>query len=92
MLRWLPAGFWLSLVCFVFMQWTAVPVIAYFTDRPAHVMLGAMIIILVIYPAYFVCSLLYLYNVKKIKQEELIVTAYFLIIPLFLYFPIFHLL
>ncbi|PLT29348.1 hypothetical protein [Peribacillus deserti] len=92
MMTRLSAGFWVSLLCFIAFQWSALPVLAYITDRAEHVVTGALFIAGVLYPIYFIGTLVYLHKIKKAAYEDLMAAALFLLIPLFLYFPIFELL
>jgi len=55
--RYLPLGFWLSIIVFVAFQWLAIPIIANLTTSAGDVMTGILLIIGVIYPIYFTSTI-----------------------------------
>ncbi|WP_280771991.1 hypothetical protein [Salipaludibacillus daqingensis] len=87
--RYLPKSFWLSLIVFVSLQWLAIPIVAYLTTSARDVMAGILIIIGVIYPIYFISTIIYLRKVKNLCADQLIIAGFFLLIPLLAYIPIF---
>jgi hypothetical protein len=52
-------------------------------------MTGILLIIGIVYPIYFILTIVYLGKVKKLSADQLVVTGAFLLIPLFAYIPIF---
>ncbi|WP_025026283.1 hypothetical protein [Caldalkalibacillus mannanilyticus] len=88
MLRFLPLGFWLSIILFLVFQWLSLPIIEYFTYRAVHVLWGIIIILGIIYPIYFASTMIYLKKVQKLTVEQLIVAGAFLLIPVISYIPL----
>ncbi|WP_096439994.1 hypothetical protein [Alteribacter populi] len=84
----LPKSFWFSIIIFVALQWLAIPVLAHFAHTPADIVRGVLFIVGIIYPIYYISTLLYLRMVNKLDGEQIMLAAVFLLIPLFAYLPI----
>lgn len=86
--RYLSLGFWISIIVFVAFQWLAIPIIVNLTTSAGDIMTGILVIIGVIYPIYFISTIIYLRIVKKLRVEQLAIAGLILLIPLLAYIPI----
>ncbi len=77
-LKWL----WILIIAFSALEWISIPLIAAFTGKLYQLVDGILIIAFIIYPLFFLISLLLLQ--KEIKK----VGAVILLIPLIVYAPL----
>ncbi|MGE8035472.1 hypothetical protein B1B04_16915 [Lysinibacillus sp. KCTC 33748] len=77
-LKWL----WILVIAFSLLEWISIPFIGAFTGKLYQLVEGVLIITFIIYPLFFVTSLLLLQRgIKKIG-------AVILLIPLIVYAPL----
>ncbi|MBG9453785.1 hypothetical protein ABE61_06730 [Lysinibacillus sphaericus] len=77
-LKWL----WILVIAFSLLEWISIPFIGAFTGKLYQLVDGVLIITFIIYPLFFMTSLLLLQ--KEIKK----IGAVILLIPLIVYAPL----
>jgi len=77
-LKWL----WILVIAFSLLEWISIPFIGAFTEKLYQLVDGVLIITFIIYPLFFITSLLLLQ--KEIKK----IGAVILLIPLIVYAPL----
>ncbi|MEQ6353175.1 hypothetical protein ABNX05_00930 [Lysinibacillus sp. M3] len=77
-LKWL----WILVIAFSLLEWISIPFIGAFTGKLYQLVDGVLIITFIIYPLFFITSLLLLQ--KEIKK----IGAVILLIPLIVYAPL----
>lgn len=77
-LKWL----WILVIAFTLLEWISIPFIGAFTGKLYQLVDGVLIISFIIYPLFFLTSLLLLQ--KEIKK----IGAVILLIPLIVYAPL----
>lgn len=77
-LKWL----WILVIAFSVLEWVAIPFISAFTGKLYQLVDGILIIAFIIYPLFFLISLLVLQ--KGIKKVGVVI----LLIPLIVYAPL----
>ncbi|WLD92496.1 hypothetical protein [Alkalihalobacillus sp. AL-G] len=78
----LPLWLWISVVLFSIGEWAALPILADITSHARNVVDGIMIIIFIVYPLFFIASLLLLPKGTRKKG------VYILLIPIVVYIPL----
>ncbi|MFJ8515232.1 hypothetical protein [Lysinibacillus xylanilyticus] len=77
-LKWL----WILVIAFSILEWISIPFIGAFTGKLYQLVYGILIIAFIIYPLFFMTSLLLL------QKENKKIGAVILLIPLIVYAPL----